>query len=456
LNSIDFESAVARALRDCPAETVFLAAVSGGADSTAMLAALVSLREAGGFSLRCLHVEHGIRPAAESQGDAAFVRERCGAFGVPCAVVSIGQGKIAARARASGLGLEAAARLYRRRALFREARRLAAGGGGPVRIVTAHTADDALETALMRILRGAGPAGLAAMPVSRGPFLRPLLALSRSDVLDYLAARRIPWREDSTNADIRFLRNRVRRRLIPFLNEWFPQWRTGLAAVTETQALAAAFIAGEARRRLPLSPEDGSLSASAEDFFAQSAIIREEALFQGIDRLLAGKGAVPVKRAGLRRFCAGELKAADLGPVRVRREAARVLVSTRQPPISERGFALLIKAPGLYTLKGVRVRVRRCQEGTAGENAGDGSFALLPLVLRRSFKGDRISPAGGTMRNGSRCFSVLDQGGVAALIGPDAVIRRRGIPAAAREDAGRLCVITVLNNRADTSKNHGF
>ena len=447
MNSIDFESAVAAALRDCPAETVFLAAVSGGADSTAMLAALVSLREAVGFSLRCLHVEHGIRPAAESQGDAAFVRERCGAFKVPCGVVSIAPGKIAARARASGLGLEAVARLYRRRALFREARRVAAECGGPVRILTAHTADDALETALMRLLRGAGPAGLAAMPVSRGRLLRPLLALSRADVRGYLAERQIPWREDSTNTDIRFLRNRVRHRLIPFLNEWFPQWRTGLAAVTETQALAAAFIAEEARRRLPLSPEDGSLSASAEDFFAQNAIIREEALFQGIDRLLAGRGAVPVKRAGLRRFCAGELKAADLGPVRLRREAAQVLVSTRQSSISERGFALLIKAPGLYTLKGVRVRVRRCQEAAAGENAGDGLYGLLPLVLRRSFKGDRIGPPADKIRKGGRSFSVLDQGGIAALIGPDAVIRRRGIPEAAdRKDAQRLCLITISNN----------
>ncbi|MDR1858490.1 MAG: tRNA lysidine(34) synthetase TilS [Treponema sp.] len=268
-----FESAVAKALKDCPPGTVCLAAVSGGADSVAMLVALAGIRGMGNgewgsgiggqgaaFDLRCIHVEHGIRPEAESRGDADFVRGLCEKLRVPCRVVSVPPGKIVAMAKKRGLGIEAAARLYRRRAFFREAARLdearldAAGSeaasSAPARVLTAHTADDALETTLMRILRGAGPSGLAAMPASRGRLLRPLLALSRRDVLRYLAEKNISWREDSTNTDTAFLRNRIRHRLIPLLNETFPQWHGALASLAETQFLAANFIEHEARQRV--------------------------------------------------------------------------------------------------------------------------------------------------------------------------------------------------------------
>ena len=248
----DFESAVAAVLRNCPPGTVCLAAVSGGADSTAMLAAVCALLpgQAAPFRLHCLHVEHGIRPAEESRGDADFARSLCEGFGVPCAVVSIAPGKIAKTAKRLNTGIEAAARFYRRRALFREARRIEAETGAPVRILVAHTRDDALENALMRILRGAGPEGLAAMPANRGRILRPLLSLDRARVLRYLQDKNLSWREDSTNTDARFLRNRVRHSLVPLLRENFPCWRTGLAAFAETQSLAAAFILDEGRRRV--------------------------------------------------------------------------------------------------------------------------------------------------------------------------------------------------------------
>jgi tRNA(Ile)-lysidine synthase len=330
----DFENTVAAVLAEYPAEA-YLASVSGGADSIAMLAALAAVRNsavhgtAAAFDLRCIHVEHGIRPAAESQGDAAFVRSLCEQFEVPCRVVSIAPGKIAATAKERGMGIEAAARHYRHRAWFREAARLEA----QARILTAHTADDMLETALMRLLRGAGPAGLAAMPVSRGRILRPLIALSRRDVLDYLSEKNIPWREDSTNADTRFLRNRVRRRLIPLLEESFPQWRAGVAAFAETQSLVAGFMQGEAAARVQWEafPLSLSLSTDAETFFAQPPIIREEALFQGIDQLLPSTPHT-IKRKNIRRFCAGGVTAIDLGPLRLKKDSRRITIAIFTDP----------------------------------------------------------------------------------------------------------------------------
>ena len=340
-----FEGEVATVIRNCPAGTVFLAAVSGGADSMAMLAALCAAVQKD--SLHCIHVEHGLRPPEESSGDAEFVRDFCEKLKINCIVHSVPAGKIASFAKRKGTGIEAAARFFRRRALLREAARL----GDNALILTAHTKDDALETSLMRVLRGSGPSGLAAMPQRRGRFLRPLLSMTRADVIGYLKEKNIPWREDSTNTDKKFLRNRIRHQLIPFLNESFPSWKSGLAAMAETQSLAAAFIGDEAQNRIEWVMGDrgcaGMLSANERVFFSQPEIVREEALFQGIDKIrsLTGKGkdAFSPKRSVIRRFCAGLVSAADLGLLRVRRENGKIVISAAKRACFESGVSLLIK-----------------------------------------------------------------------------------------------------------------
>jgi len=343
LTSINLENTVAAVLEEYSAG-VYLAAVSGGADSTAMLAALAAVRDKTAFDLHCIHVEHGIRPEAESRGDAAFVRSLCEKLQIPCRVVSIAPGKIAAAAKERGMGIEAAARHYRRRAWFREAARCAlrveaesgeSAAAMPVRVLTAHTADDMRETVLMRLLRGAGPSGLAAMPVSRGRILRPLIALSRRDVLNYLKEKNITWREDSTNTDTQFLRNRIRRCLIPLLEESFPQWQGGIAALGETQSLVADFIQSEAASRVQWQPAPLSLSTDTATFFAQPPIIREEALFQGIDQLLPdARTSRTIKRKNIRRFCEGGITAIDLGPLRLTRDSHRLTISIFSDPRS--------------------------------------------------------------------------------------------------------------------------
>ncbi|MDR0323788.1 MAG: tRNA lysidine(34) synthetase TilS, partial [Treponema sp.] len=286
MNTVDFEKQTASALKDCPAGTTFLAAVSGGADSMAMLTALSTVVNK--EQIFCLHVEHGLRPEEESSGDAEFVRHYCKKSGIRCCIVSIPRGKIVSFAQRKGTGVEAAARLFRHRALLKEALRQ----GNNTRILIAHTKDDALELALMRILRGAGSPGLAAMPVKKGRIIRPLLSISRADVIDYLSEKKISWREDSTNTDVVFLRNRIRQQLVPVLNDSFPSWKKGLACMGETQLLTAAFLVKEAQTRVCWKTRKSSaqkterfpvLFTDAGNFFSQPQIIREEALFQGID-----------------------------------------------------------------------------------------------------------------------------------------------------------------------------
>jgi len=353
---LSVEKAAASILKNCPDGAVFLAAVSGGADSMAMLAALSAVIPAGTVSresLFCLHVEHGLRPADESCGDAEYVRDYCKKNDIQCRIVSIPQGKINVFAQRRGIGIEAAARHFRHKALVRYAAQL----GNNTRILIAHTKDDALELSLMRILRGAGPAGLAAMPQSRGRILRPLINVSRADVIQYLTENKIPWREDSTNKDEKFLRNKIRRKFIPLLNEAFPSWESGVAAMAETQSLIAGFIAEEAGQRVKwVNNLSASISTDAGNFFAQPEIIREEALFQGINALSSlGAAGVSmlacnsreksIRRAVVRKFCAGFVKTADLGFVRAVHEKGMILLSFAQKDFFESGFSLLIKEP---------------------------------------------------------------------------------------------------------------
>jgi len=451
-------------LNHCPPGTVFLASVSGGADSTAMLAALAALKERArpeaAINLRCIHVEHGIRPAAESRGDAEFVRSLCKKLHVPCRIISIKPGAIAAAAKKRGIGIEAAARLYRRRAWLHELRRI---GAVPAAILVAHTADDMLETALMRILRGVGPSGLAAMPARRGHILRPLLTLSRSDVIRYLTEKNISWREDATNTDTQFLRNRIRHCLIPQLSEHFPQWRGGIAAMAETQSLAADFIRDEAINRVkwennnPQSPVPSpqSLYTDASSFFAQAPIIREEALFQGIN-LLGCSGNI--KRKNIRKFSQGTINAIDLGPIRLRKDSQQITLSLVPSHFSflishssETGFSRLIKAPGSYTLNRLGIKISECP---ANLNDGDAFLAVLPLVLRPCYTDDairrqnrKITPR--DLQCSGRVFAAVDRLGVAAFIGFDGLLQCRD---KATLSAAEQYYVVHIENRSSNVK----
>ncbi|AEF82190.1 tRNA lysidine(34) synthetase TilS [Leadbettera azotonutricia] len=411
-----FEAAVSAGLGDWPRGTVFIAAVSGGADSVSMLSALASLRQEKGFILHCVHVEHGMRAPDESLADAGAVEELCGKLDVACKVVSVGKGKVARAAWEKGIGVEAAARLYRHRILRREARLLKAE-----RVLIAHTRDDLLETALMRMLKGSGPGGLAAMPRERGLILRPLLELGRKEVLAYLDEKNISYCTDSTNSDTKYLRNRIRLKLMPCMDDLFPSWRRGVEALGETQALAAGFLSSEASRRLEWKKDGGGLSMLAEKFLAEPLIIQEEAVFGAAD-LLAVRAAVP-RRASLRRFLAGlpgGALASDLGPIRVEIRGNKLYAMPSDREKGEKGFSLLIKGPGSYNLKGW-FTVEAGADGDTSMETGEGSvfFASYPLVLRPGRKDEAIlkTRQKGRFQGTMECVAAEDCEGLAALIG---------------------------------------
>jgi len=192
-----------------------LLAVSGGADSVALLRAMHRLKAAGEGTLLVAHFNHHLR-ADESDHDEAFVVELCRRLEIVCEVGSPQRRRLAA---GQGEGLEGAARRARYAFFQHAAARL-----GARYVVTAHTADDQAETILHRIVRGTGIAGLAGMARARplGPaatLIRPLLGFRRAELLAYLDDLRQPYRVDSSNRDTRLTRNRIRIEILPRLAE---------------------------------------------------------------------------------------------------------------------------------------------------------------------------------------------------------------------------------------------
>jgi tRNA(Ile)-lysidine synthase len=200
------KAALARA--DVRRGASILVGLSGGADSVALTCALLELRERLSFRVVAAHLNHRIR-GDEADRDEEFVRSMCARLGIEL-FVERADGLDASTTTAN---LEERARDARREFLLRVADRVQADF-----VALGHHRDDQAETVLMRLMRGAGAAGMAAM-AERGPakIIRPMLSLSRAEIREYLDARSIPFVEDSSNSSRDILRNRIRAELLPML-----------------------------------------------------------------------------------------------------------------------------------------------------------------------------------------------------------------------------------------------
>jgi tRNA(Ile)-lysidine synthase len=237
-------AAVDRALSgpgDAAARGPLVVGLSGGADSVALLDALATLAGPRHIQPTAAHLDHGLRPG--SAADAAFCRALSARLGLPFRCERADVRSRAARERG---GLEQAARRERYSFLDRVRREVGASV-----IAVAHTRDDQAETLLLRLLRGAGARGLGGMRLRAGHIVRPLLEVSREEVLAHLTERGLDWREDPTNADMGHLRNRVRHELLPYLEARFnPALRRVLARTAGLLAEEDAHLEEEAQALL--------------------------------------------------------------------------------------------------------------------------------------------------------------------------------------------------------------
>jgi tRNA(Ile)-lysidine synthase len=221
-----------------------VAAVSGGIDSMVLLDLLASLDDYR-LNLVVAHLNHLLR-GEESDRDEAFVRDVAVRHGLPVIVHRIDVRQLAREQR---LSLEEAGRVARHEFLEQTL-----GKTGAAVVALGHHADDQAETVLMRLLRGAGSGGLSGMAHRSGWKIRPLLDAGREQIAEYARVREIPYREDSTNVDRRFLRNRVRCDLLPLLTTYNP-------SISRTLITTAAIQAAD----------DACLSTLADELFGRLA-----------------------------------------------------------------------------------------------------------------------------------------------------------------------------------------
>lgn len=242
-----------------PGERV-LCALSGGLDSVCLLHLL---KERCGGALCAAHFHHGLRASADR--DEAFVRELCARWGIP---LTVGRGDVGARARETGESPEEAGRALRYDFLERTARET-----GCSTIYTAHHADDNAETVLWNLIRGTGLQGLTGIPRRRGRICRPLLDVTRAELVEYAAAHDIPHVEDETNSDpAAASRNYLRLEVLPRLRELNPR---AVEHIGETAAI--------------LQRENRALERLAEE--GATSLVRREAGGYVLD--LAGLKAHP-------------------------------------------------------------------------------------------------------------------------------------------------------------------
>lgn len=231
-----------------------LTALSGGRDSIALLCALMELGTEEGFSVAAAHYNHHLRKTA--QRDEKFVRAFCAGRGIPLVV---GGGDVAAFAREMGMSTEEAARTLRYRFLEEAAEQMGADF-----IATAHHEQDNAETILINLLRGTGLRGLGGIPPVRGRIIRPLLAVSRREINNYIEQNTLPYVEDETNAQTVYTRNRLRKELLPLLDVLFPGSVERIALAASRFRQDEDYLEQQAERLLPPAGADGETWISGE------------------------------------------------------------------------------------------------------------------------------------------------------------------------------------------------
>lgn len=303
-----------------------LAAVSGGADSMALLDAL----RQSGIPVAAAHLNHCLR-GAESDGDEQLVLDYCTEYGIPVAVRRVQIGAIAAR---EGLGLEECGR-RERYAFLEEARREL----GCTCIATAHTLSDQLETMLFRLARGTGLSGLCGIPERRGNIVRPLLRCTRAEVEDYCARRGVPFRTDSSNRDPRFSRNRIRLEAVPALLAVNPGAERHAGQLAGSLASDRDFLEREAEALYSRAQCRGGLSVQALREAHQSLLVR------AVGMLLAEEGLrfdypLLCAAAELARKGSGTLGLPGGYALTIRRGVLRAELPLREEPPFEADFPL--------------------------------------------------------------------------------------------------------------------
>ncbi len=341
-------------------------AVSGGADSMALLWGLYLLKDTLGLDLSAAHFNHGLR-GEESDRDEAFVRDFCAGYNIPFARES---GKVEAGKK----GLEAAAREARYGFLK----------SLPGKVATAHTADDNAETVLMHLVRGTGLKGLGGIAPVNGDLIRPMLQITRKEVLDFLREYSIPYVEDSTNAADDFLRNRLRHQVMPLLKGENPSLSQNLSAMALRLRQDEQAFSALAKEQMTLQVEKLRTMAPA----IRSRVLTRILLDAGIKE---PESAHIAKLEQLVFSPKPSAKADFPGGVTVARKYDTLVLCAEERELEPQ----ILSCPGALQLPGVKIT---CLPNITSDRTTV-SFSLTPkgqIAVRSRKAGDRIRLMGGT------------------------------------------------------------
>lgn len=407
-----------------PPGTRTIGALSGGPDSVALLAVLRTLAPICSFSLVGIaHLNHQLRGAA-SDADEAFCLKLAADWGLPFRAARV---DVRALANAEHRSIEDAARLARYRFLEEAAREL-----GADRIASGHTRDDQAETLILRLVRGAGPRGLAGIFPRAGRVVRPLLDVERHDVLEYLKLERIEYRQDESNKDLHFARNRIRHELLPVLKE------KGSGRIVEHLARAADIfrvdadllddLAARAYERVVQTTcpersrgEGARLAISLEGLAAEPPALQRRLILMALKAIAPGRfsGFAQVEQVLDLAKTTGPGAAVDLPGVRAERQPSAVVLRYRSGQGSRplrggsRGanerpvvwFSYPLQVPGAVAIPEADCEITAEATPAAdlpddvqlrgrGEVAIVDADGLTGLVVRSRRPGDRFQPLG--------------------------------------------------------------
>lgn len=372
-------------------ESSILLAVSGGIDSMVMLSLFSTLRKSWKLSVGVIHVNHLLR-GEESEADEEFVRNTSSALGLPFHVKRI---DTAEQARVHRSSLQEIAREIRY-SFFEETRK----STGANAVATAHQANDNAETVLMNAVRGAGVRGLSGIPVRRDPaIIRPLLFAYRDEIETYAADHGIPYREDSSNASLKYVRNIIRNRIIPELQA-HSNVVESLNRVSAIMGSLGARIGREiqTKEKELLTFDPTGLPRIVLSLFQREPLYLQEELILHVLRMLEiGLSAEKV-------FSIIELCSQQTGrSLRLSAECSvyrdRNMLVFERPPIGD-GFAIPVQIGGKYEVGDFRFSLEREPHvpkklrKTEYSEFIDAKSLGTRLVLRSWKAGDRFVPLG--------------------------------------------------------------
>lgn len=379
-------------------ESSVLIALSGGPDSVALLHALVALRGPMKLRLAAVHVNHRIRKRA-AQHDENFCEQLCEKYRVDLTIVTE---DIPALAKRLKKGVEETAREFRY-----EFFEFLAGEDGFDQIALGHHRDDQVETILFRLLRGSGRTGLLGMAAVRGKVVRPLLGLSKQEILSYLTSHRLAYCDDVTNRSSAYARNFLRLKLLPLIREKInPQIDRALLSTAELLADEELYLERQVSALLPrlVSRTPGGKFQLAKETYARYDNVLRRRLLRRLASAVSPLGQMPDRETidRLDRFCLGQAKAMSLpGGLQARLvDPGMILYRSGKRPFEQelptRG-SIRLGYPAMICRvhqSSVGPERRQTVDGSAWQVRLDADKVLPPLVVRSIRPGDRFQPLG--------------------------------------------------------------